>query len=45
MEKREKCGLAWETRLRFSWLNGAESSEYGEKQNSSKLELRARFFF
>lgn len=35
----------WETRLRFSWLSGAESSEYGEKQNSNKLELRARYFF
>lgn len=35
----------WETRLRFSWLSGDESSEYGEKQNSNKLELRARYFF
>ena len=35
----------WEMRFRFSWLNGAEMSEYGEKQNSSKLELRARYFF
>ena len=35
----------WEMRFRFSWLNGAEMSEYGEKQNSNKLELRARYFF
>jgi len=35
----------WEMRLRFSWLNGAEMSEYGEKQNSNKLELRLRYFF
>lgn len=35
----------WEMRLRFSWLNGAEMSEYGEKQNSSKLEVRVRYFF
>ena len=35
----------WEMRLRFSWLNGAEMGEYGEKLNSNKLELRARYFF
>jgi hypothetical protein len=25
----------WEMRLRFSYLNGGESTEYGEKQNSN----------
>lgn len=35
----------WELRLRFSYLNGGVMSEYGEKQNSNKVELRARWFF
>ncbi len=35
----------WEIRLRYSYLNGRGYSEYGEKQNSSKLELRIRYFF
>jgi len=35
----------WEMRLRYSYLNGRGYSEYGEKQNSSKLELRIRYFF
>lgn len=35
----------WEIRLRFSYLNGSDFSEYGEKQNSNKLELRIRYFF
>ena len=35
----------WEMRLRFSYLNGATYSEFGEKQNSSKLEFRLRYFF
>ena len=35
----------WELRLRFSLLNGGNSTEYGEKQNSNKLELRIRYFF
>jgi len=35
----------WEIRFRFSYLSGRNSSEYGEKQNSSKLELRVRYFF
>lgn len=35
----------WELRLRFSLLNGGEASEFGEKQNSNKLELRVRCFF
>ncbi len=35
----------WEIRLRFSLINGGGYSEYGEKVNSNKLELRARYFF
>lgn len=35
----------WEVRLRFSFLNGDNSTEYGEKQNQNKLELRIRYFF
>ncbi|MEN8232962.1 MAG: hypothetical protein ABFR35_09840, partial [Thermodesulfobacteriota bacterium] len=35
----------WEMRFRFSYLNGGESTEYGEKQNSNKLEVRFRYFF
>ncbi len=35
----------WELRLRFSLLEGASFTEYGEKQNENKLELRARYFF
>jgi hypothetical protein len=35
----------WELRLRFSLLNGDQASEFGEKQNSNKLELRIRYFF
>jgi hypothetical protein len=35
----------WEIRLRFSYLNGAGLSEFGEKQNSNKLEFRLRYFF
>ncbi len=35
----------WEIRLRFSYLNGSDFSEYGEKQNSNKLEFRLRYFF
>ncbi|MBW2659462.1 MAG: hypothetical protein JRC87_07725 [Deltaproteobacteria bacterium] len=35
----------WEIRLRFSYLNGATCSEFGEKQNSNKLEFRLRYFF
>ena len=35
----------WEIRLRFSYLSGGTSTEYGEKQNSNKLELRVRYFF
>ncbi len=35
----------WEIRLRFSCLNGGNYTEFGEKQNSNKLELRLRYFF
>ncbi len=35
----------WEMRLRFSYLDGKKYTEYGEKQNSNKLELRLRYFF
>ena len=35
----------WEIRLRFSYLNGSTYSEFGEKQNSNKLEFRLRYFF
>jgi hypothetical protein len=34
----------WELQLRFSLLNGDQSTEFGEKQNSNKLELRIRYF-
>ena len=32
-------------RLRAAFLVGGKNSEYGEKQNDFRLELRARFFF
>ncbi|HID69373.1 MAG TPA: hypothetical protein EYP35_02670, partial [Desulfobacterales bacterium] len=35
----------WELRLRFSLINGGKFTEYGEKVNSNKLELRIRYFF
>ncbi len=35
----------WELRLRFSYISGSDVTEYGEKQNSNKLELRVRYFF
>lgn len=35
----------WEMRLRFSVINGGSFTEYGEKMNSNKLELRLRYFF
>lgn len=35
----------WELLLRFALLQGDASSEYGEKQNSNKVELRLRYFF
>ncbi len=35
----------WQLRLRYSWLNGTHDSEYGEKANENKIELRIRYFF
>jgi hypothetical protein len=35
----------WEMRLRFSLINGGYHTEHAEKQNSSRLELRLRYFF
>ena len=35
----------WELRLRFSLLVGSSFTDYGEKQNENKLELRVRYFF
>lgn len=34
-----------ELRLKTTWLNGGRLSEYGEKQNDYRLELRARYTF
>ncbi len=34
-----------ELRLRFFWLEGRELSDFGEKQNARRLELRARLYF
>jgi len=35
----------WECRLRFTYIDGSRMTEYGEKQNESKSEIRVRFFF
>ena len=35
----------WEMRLRLSLLTGDDFTEFGEKQNQSKLELRVRYHF
>ena len=35
----------WELLMRFAFLTGDQQSEYGEKQNSNKVELRVRYFF
>ncbi len=35
----------WELRLQFTLLQGDDASEFGEKQNSNRLELRARYYF
>ena len=35
----------FEMRLKFSFLNGGYFSEYGEKTNNTRLELRLRYFF
>ena len=34
-----------ELRLRFFYLHGRELTDFGEKQNSRRVELRARFYF
>jgi hypothetical protein len=34
-----------EVRLKGSWLQGERYSEYGEKQNDYRLELRVRYYF
>ena len=35
----------WELRLRFTLYKGDRFTEFEEKQNESKLELRARYHF
>jgi len=35
----------WEFRLRLSLINGGKFTEFGEKINSNKVELRVRYFF
>lgn len=35
----------FELRARFTWLQGSEKTEYGEKLNESRAELRLRWFF
>ena len=35
----------WELRSRFLYLNGGQFTEYGEKVNSGRLELRVRYLF
>jgi hypothetical protein len=35
----------FELRARFTWLQGSEETEYGEKLNDSRAELRLRWFF
>ena len=35
----------WEIRLRFTYLNGDKFTEFEEKQNENKLELRVRYHF
>ena len=35
----------WEWRLRLSYIDGERFTEYGEKQNESKAEVRVRYFF
>lgn len=34
-----------ELRFRMFWLHGARLSDFGEKQNMRRLELRARYYF
>ena len=35
----------FELRARFTWLQGSAETEYGEKLNESRAELRLRWFF
>lgn len=35
----------WELRLRYTFLNGGTFTEFAEKQNQNKLELRLRYHF
>ena len=35
----------WELRIRFTFLNGGNFTEFEEKQNENKLELRVRYHF
>ena len=35
----------WEWRLRFTYIDGGRFTEYGEKLNESKAEVRVRYFF
>ncbi len=35
----------WELQLRYSFLDGDADTEYGEKQNNNRIELRLRYFF
>ena len=35
----------WEIKLRFSMLGGGDATEYGEKLNQNKIELRVRWFY
>ncbi|MFN2355574.1 MAG: hypothetical protein ABR512_13765 [Desulfopila sp.] len=35
----------WELRLRYAILEGDSGSDFGEKQNSSRIELRLRYFY
>ena len=35
----------WEMRLRYSHIDGGRFTEYGEKLNEKKLEIRLRYYF
>jgi hypothetical protein len=37
--------ITWIYNMKASFIAGERESEYGEKQNDSKVELRARYFF
>ncbi len=34
-----------ELRFRVFWLRGAQLTDFGEKQNDRRIELRARYYF